>query len=64
MSSMLSTAWLPIEIMWVSGTDRSAMVRSDESIPLCVTMAAPARARLSPWAKGQSATRSRKFSTP
>ncbi len=39
-SSIVSTAWLPIEIMCVSGTERWLIVRSDESIPLCVMMAA------------------------
>ena len=40
-SARVTTDWFPIDAMNANGTERWLMVRSDESMPLWVTMAAP-----------------------
>ena len=40
-SAKVTTDWFPIDAMNTNGTERRLMVRSDESMPLWVTIAAP-----------------------
>ena len=55
-SSSRSSVWFPAETMKAKGTSRWLMVKSDDSMPLWVMMAAPYPGQVPPWANGHSAT--------